>query len=140
MSNNGTTVKVDNYMYFNAPKVVDQAIMSYFIGHTVLNILTTLYMFRMFRRDRLYLYRRALKKEKKPLMDHAFYVCLHLVANCLYLLGVSLELFDKSETKTVVNFLVTVACVFSVWSLLFFIQLIPSIGCYAVAMLLLCKE
>ena len=124
----------NEYMYFEASPLVVNFMVTYLIFHSVLSLVTSGIAFKQFKHDNLRLFQMKLNgKEKHCIMDYSFYVVNNILTNLTYVLGGVLALFDLQETRTLVNMLVILTCTTSVWSVLYFVQILPSIGHFVIS-------
>ena len=124
----------NEYMYFTASPTVGQVMVFYSIIHSILCISTTILSRRQYNLDKLDLYRTKLTRKKNCILDHSFYVVNHMITNILYVLGEVLVILDLEGTHTLVNILVILTCITSVWSVVYFIHVLPSIGYFAIVL------
>ena len=124
----------NEYMYFTASPTVGQIMVVYSTIHSILCVGTTILSRRQYNLDKLDLYRAKLTRKKNCILDHTFYVLNHMITNILYVVGEILVILDLEGTHTLVNILVILTCITSVWSVIYFIQVLPSIGYFAIVL------
>ena len=122
----------NEYMYFKTIPIVSQVMVTYLIVHSVISVMTSGMAYRYFRKDHVHFFQMNLKGKKDSIMDYSFYVVNHVLTNLMYVLGGILALFNLQEIHTLVNILVILTCITSVWSVLYFVQMLPSIGHFAI--------
>ena len=122
------------YMYFTASPTAGQIIVIYSILHSILCVITTILSRRQYNLDNVHVYRTKLTRKKDCILGHFFYVVNHMVTNILYVLAEVLVILDLAGTHTFVNILVILTCITSVWSVIYFIQVLPSIGYFAIVL------
>ena len=124
----------NTFLYFKTDDTMTTFMLGVLMFHSALSVVSTIIECIKFRKDKLHLYHIGVTNTKNVVMDNLFYTLIHIGTNVLYIVGTLLVICGNDDTRLIVYIIIAFTCIFSTWSLMFFIQVLPSIGFFAVAM------
>ncbi len=124
----------NKFLYFDTGSEFSLTIGVYLILHSLLSFLGSLLSSIEYWKTNMKRFKLKLGLKKDCILDNSFYIYNHLVSNLTYVLAGILTLVGVPDTNSLLNCLVILTCMTSVWSIIFFIQILPSTGYFVIAM------
>ena len=128
---------VDNcenkYLYLETSAFVSNIMVAYLIFHSSLIVLTSIIAWIKSYQNNLGHYEMSFNERKELLVHYKFYSYSHFFTGFVYVIAGILSILDLNGSQTLVNWLITLVCTSSLWSVLYFVQTFPSIGHFAIA-------
>ena len=123
----------NKYLYLETSAFMSNIMVAYLIFHSSLIVLTSIIVWIKSYQSNLGHYEMGFNKRKELLEHYRFYCYSHFFTGFVYVIAGVLSILDLNGSKTLVNWLITLVCTSSLWSVLYFVQTFPSIGHFAIA-------
>ena len=122
------------YLFFEGDSSMDNLLISYLLFYSCISIIINALAWKDYIRQKFLLQKTRSGKKMKLVVDYNLIFFTLTITKGMYVLACTLIVFNLSGTESFINFLIVLTCITSVWPVLYFIQVIPQIGHFAMAM------